>query len=229
MPRLTYANVVATACLIGLASVCAISAVAQSGSATKKLAACYAKKGAKKGTMRYLAKASGKCKRSEKKVTWNQTGPQGPQGLTGPAGSSSGGSAPSGAIMFFDLGTCPSGWTAYENARGRYLVGMNNGGTLGVGVGNALSDLENRPVGQHSHGVTDPGHTHTINGSGSSLQVPNAIVSFNGRGTMSTLPGATSAFTTGINPATTGITIDPAGSVAGTNAPFVQLLACQKD
>jgi hypothetical protein len=230
--RLSYANVVATLCLVGLVGAVAITAGAQSG--TKKLAACYKKSGRAKGDMRYLAKASGKCKRSEKKVTWNQTGPQGPAGTQGPIGErglpgDAGGATPSGAVMFFDLGTCPTGWTAYNNARGRYLVGMGSGGTLGVTVGTALNDQESRAVGTHSHGITDPGHSHAINGSGASLQVPNAIISFNGRGPISALPEAPNAFTTGIMPSTTGVTVDPAGAVAGTPAPYVQLLACQKD
>jgi hypothetical protein len=233
--RLSYANVVATLCLVGLAGVCAITAGAQSG-APKQLAACYKKSGAGKGTMRFLPKASSRCKRTEKKVTWNQTGPQGPQGVQGPAGqqglpgtSGSGGVAPSGAVMFFDLGSCPAGWTAYENARGRYIVGMTNGGTLGVTVGTALSDQQNRAVGTHSHGVTDPGHGHAINGSGSSLQVPNAILSFNGRGPISSVAAAPNSFTTGIMPSTTGISIQAAGGTGGTTAPYVQLLPCQKD
>ena len=230
--RLSYANVVATLCLVGLVGACAIAAVAQSG-ATKRLAACYKKAGTAKGAMRMLSKASAKCKRTEKKVTWNQTGPQGPQGVQGVQGvagaDGSGGVAPSGAMMFFDLGACPAGWTAFEPARGRYVVGLNAGGTLASTVGTALTDLQNRIVGQHSHGTTDPGHAHGINGSGAALRVPNAVISFNGRGPISTLPAAPNAATTGIMPSTTGISVASAGGTPGTNAPYVQLLACRKD
>jgi len=233
--RLSYANVVATLCLAGLVGVCAITAGAQSGT-EKRLAACYKKTGTAKGVMRLLSKASARCKRGEKKVTWNQTGPRGPQGLQGlqgaaglPGADGSGGVAPSGAVMFFDLGSCPAGWTAYNNARGRYLVGMNTGGTLGVTVGTALSDQQNRAVGAHSHGVTGPGHAHAINGSGASLQVPNAILSFNGRGPISSVAAAPNASTTGIMPSASGISINAAGGTGGTTAPYVQLLPCQKD
>jgi hypothetical protein len=40
------------------------------------------------------------------------------------AGSSS---IPTGAIMAFDLTTCPSGWSEYTQARGRFLRGIDNG------------------------------------------------------------------------------------------------------
>ena len=53
---------------------------------------------------------------------------------------------PSGAIMFFNLASCPSGWTELTAARGRYLVGLTSGGTLAGTAGTALTNLENRAV-----------------------------------------------------------------------------------
>ena len=67
---------------------------------------------------------------------------------------------PSGAVIFFNAAACPTGWTAMAGARGRYIVGLNGGGTLGASVGTAMADQENRPVGQHAHSVNDPGHDH---------------------------------------------------------------------
>jgi len=85
---------------------------------------------------------------------------------------------PSGAVMFFNLAACPTGWSDATAARGRYLVGLPANGTIAGSVGTALSDQENRPVGQHTHttvasatgisinnskagiGATDTGHSH---------------------------------------------------------------------
>lgn len=75
---------------------------------------------------------------------------------------------PSGAVMFFDLTACPAGWSELVQARGRYLVALNPGGTLRGTAGTALADLENRPAGGHDHGVTDGGHTHSVNDPGHS-------------------------------------------------------------
>ena len=59
---------------------------------------------------------------------------------------------PSGAVMFFNAAACPSGWTAFTAAQGRYIVGMPGGGTLGLTAGTALGDGEQRQVPIHLHG-----------------------------------------------------------------------------
>lgn len=143
------------------------------------------------------------------------TGPPGPPGQNGTNGT-----APAGGVMFFNLASCPSGWTELTTGRGRYIVGRPSGGTLAGTAGTALTNLENRPVGQHNHPITDPGHTHTteigigvtddINGLGLDLAQQAGELFFDS------------------DSATTGITVNNAGSVAGTNAPYLQLLVCQK-
>lgn len=224
-PRLSYANVVATLCLVALIGAGAVAAVAQSGN--KTLAACYKTKGKTKGSMRYLTKSSGKCKKGEKKIKWNQTGPQGPAGTAGARGADA--VAPGGAVMFFDLAACPAGWTAYDAARGRTLVGLNNGGTLAGTAGTPLGDLEDRAVGQHVHEVTDPGHGHAVRGHNARVRIPGTGLSIAGPSSSTLeLPTSPNGATTGIVPNATGITVDPSGSVPGTNAPYVQLLACRK-
>jgi hypothetical protein len=74
---------------------------------------------------------------------------------------------PSGAVMHFDLSSCPAGWSLYGAASGRALVGTPVGGTLGGLVGMPLSNMEDR---QHTHSV-DPAasmssaagaHVHTV-------------------------------------------------------------------
>lgn len=151
-----------------------------------------------------------------------QPGPPGQAGSTGaqgPAGQDA--TVPTGAVTFFNLAACPSGWTELTTARGRYLVGLPPGGTLGGTAGNRLVNLEDRPVGQHSHGVTDPGHTHTtLLGSGT---VDDAT---GGSADRATNTGVNFALVS--NPASTGISVDNTGPT-GTNAPYIQLLVCQKN
>jgi len=60
------------------------------------------------------------------------------------------GGSPSGLIAYF-TGSCPSGWSEYTSARGRYIVGTPSGGTGQGTAGTALTNQENRPVGQHFH------------------------------------------------------------------------------
>lgn len=129
-----------------------------------------------------------------------------------------GGAMPSGAVMAFNLAACPAGWSEFTSARGRYIVGLPNGGNLGATVGTGLSNTENRPVGQHSHNVNDPGHSHGIN------------TSYNhtgGWGAYNYQRWYVDTYQTDAN--TTGITIDSSGTVTGTNAPYIQLLICQKN
>lgn len=132
---------------------------------------------------------------------------------------------PQSAIAFFATSTCPTGWTELTTARGRYLVGLPSGGTLAGTAGTALSNLENRPVGQHTHTITDPGHYHGTDGvlvgpfpGVTSYAFGNGGQHFN----PSSLSGTYS------DNAYTGITINATGTVAGTNSPYIQLLTCQK-
>lgn len=79
-------------------------------------------------------------------------------------GGGGGDSLPKGTIAFFNLSACPSGWTEKTELKGRYPIGLPTSGTLGQSVGTALNNGENRSVGQHNHGVTDPGHSHDLMG-----------------------------------------------------------------
>ena len=157
---------------------------------------------------------------------------------------------PSGVIAFM-AGACPSGWTEYTAARGRYVVGVPSGGTVSGTVGTALTNQENRAVGQHTHTFsgsalathnhTQDSHYHgaTVNTAGGNLSNPNNNVpayitnayqsAWNGnRFDASFIEGAvaTNQAATAGTPAGTNAN---SGSVAGTNAPYIQLTACQKD
>ena len=127
---------------------------------------------------------------------------------------------PSGAVTFFNLAACPSGWTALAGAAGRYLVALPSGGTLAGTAGTPLTNLENREVGAHTHTKTDPTHQHTTN---------DLVSPANSLGTGTAKQGAYNSGTTTSGLATISITIDNSGTVFGTNAPYLQLLVCQKD
>lgn len=62
---------------------------------------------------------------------------------------------PKRSVIAFNQDACPSGWRVLENARGRYVVGVNaKGGIVGATQGIALDNLENRPAGRHSHAIS---------------------------------------------------------------------------
>src|SRR3954465_2365452 len=83
-------------------------------------------------------------------------------------GGGGGGDVPAGAVSFFTKKGCPGGWKEYSALSGRYVVGLPSGGTAKQAVGVALSNGENRPVGQHTHDISDPGHSHGVTDPGHS-------------------------------------------------------------
>lgn len=124
---------------------------------------------------------------------------------------------PRNAVVFYNGTDCTAaGLSEVTAARGRYLVGLQPGGTLGGTGGTALSNLENRPVGRHTHAVSDPGHSHQYTSPSA------AALSRSGPNTYGW------AVTAQTSPATTGISMAPAGTVDGTPAPYLQLVVCQK-
>lgn len=195
-----------------------------------------------------------------------------------PAAQTASEGIPAGAVLAFNLTTCPAGWSEVPQARGRYIVGLTPGGTLSQTVGTALANGENRPVGQHTHTVTDPGHnhavvdpghghtvvitdpghTHTAIDTGHTHDVANIWLRSGSNDTLDGVSGkpldsGTRTSTVGVanitvSPATTGITatinsgftgialqssttglsVQNAGLVPGTNAPYLQLLICIK-
>jgi hypothetical protein len=236
MPRITYANAVATVCLLALVGTLTASAFGAfaTGAASKKISACVQKKGRAKGAMRLASR----CRKGERRVSWNsagEPGPAGPAGAPGTAGTNGVNGtigppgaagvdavAPAGAVMFFDLAACPAGWSSFDAAQGRYLVGLPSGGTAGAAVGTALSDQENRATGQHTHGVNDPGHFHAVGYD--TEQLANTGNTIGG----TRMQGGSNSGSENSDVAFTGISIQNAGAVPGTNAPYLQLLACRK-
>ena len=146
-----------------------------------------------------------------------------------------GDSTPSGTIAYFDLTTCPAGWSEVPAAKGRYLVGTQNSANKNLTVGQPLGDGENRAIGLHSHGVYDPGHAHGVYDPGHA-HWGNFSGGWgwthNGGGSNAGVYWHTTEYSTtgiGIYGSGTGIGIYNAGSAPGTNAPYIEFLTCRKN
>jgi hypothetical protein len=146
---------------------------------------------------------------------------------------------PPGAVLFLARRACPSGWKVFKAARGRYIVGVPNRGTFLGTDGTPLRNLEDRPTGEHTHSITDAGHGHDLAGPGAGVilnvvgndpNVSNFGLAIGQGPYVGDVLAAT--FTRRLTGQTaagpTGIKVDPAGSVPGTNAPYIQLLPCEK-
>lgn len=129
-------------------------------------------------------------------------------------------SIPSGAIVYRNSASCWAGWSEVTAARGNYIVGLVASGTLATQVGTALTNQENRPVGQHTH--TQNAHGHNFHATGTPVaghSAPGSVIAANNDQTSGGDDAVTQTTATNQN----------AGSVAGTNAPYIQLIVCSKN
>tara|TARA_Y100000310_G_C20701283_1_gene830144 strand:- start:4259 stop:4903 length:645 start_codon:yes stop_codon:yes gene_type:complete len=150
------------------------------------------------------------------------------------------GAIPPGAIMYFNRATCPQGWNAVPNTYGRYIVGLSPTGTLQGLVGTPLGNNQDRPVGLHSHHVDPPPGVDTTPSGGHNHGVywhagyhGGGIHGAGGGDSASTVHGGvTSPVGHHIHqvdiPRFRSYDSDGEGATAGTNAPYVQFLACEK-
>lgn len=116
----------------------------------------------------------------------------------------------SGTISFFQLSDCPDGWRDAPELSGRYVVGLQSGGTLGAQVGQALSNQENRPTGKHHHTFIDGRVQHN-----SACQRKYEGIAADFRSGSPTALCNNDSRTAEFG-------------VEGTNAPYIQLRACRK-
>jgi hypothetical protein len=141
---------------------------------------------------------------------------------------------PSGAVMFFNATTCPSGWSEYTKARGRTMVGLTFNGTLGAKNGSALADkgdLAMTSAGSHNHawstysGVSAKSWK-TYSFSGIDLLVDWSSTGMDSEGSgfypLAPHPDHNSANRTYYTSLQTAHT-------HSVDLPYVQLLACEKD
>jgi hypothetical protein len=130
-----------------------------------------------------------------------------PDGTLQTTAASGGSGIPSGAVMPFNLASCPTGWSPLANGAGRVVIGT---GTLGTDTYNLL-DIG----GEARHTLTTseiPAHTHSYTTRSFTFDSPF---------------GGGSISKSSSQGATTGST---GGSQAHENRPaYIALLYCQKD
>ena len=123
---------------------------------------------------------------------------------------------PAGAVMYFNLVDCPAGWAEITAARGRYIVGLPNGGALAGTQGTALTNRAIRQV--------LPAHSHTFTSGNTFLSgftmYRNLYVESGGNG-----PVVTDTITSTGTPSGT---ISNSPNTSEIDAPYIQFLVCQK-
>ena len=157
------------------------------------------------------------------------TGPQGPQGATGATGpqGSPGTDAqiPSGAVMAFNLSSCPAGWSALAAVAGRVIVGAGSGSgltprSLGSTGGEERHTLTVSEMPAHKHSTSQ--QITSLGGGTKDLHLmPDGLIHRVGR---SGLFGPNADLQTGIIPTTSA----GGGQSHNNMQPFIALLYCQK-
>jgi len=75
------------------------------------------------------------------------------------------GGVPNGTIAAFAAATCPTGWTEYAPAYGRFLRGIDKSGTSIDPSGlRAPGNIQTQATAKNGLGLTDPGHSHSVTG-----------------------------------------------------------------
>ncbi|MDP1916188.1 MAG: hypothetical protein Q8L14_08075 [Myxococcales bacterium] len=129
---------------------------------------------------------------------------------------------PSGGIIFFGSAgaQCPPGWTAFQATDGRLIVGTTFG-NVGRTVGNpALVDGENR---QHAHqwaSFTVDNDWFSYSDAGVAVRSVDWIGGMN---------EGTGAAYFPLTPTVGGVAQSYFTDRAGSNLPYIQLLACRKN
>jgi microcystin-dependent protein len=141
---------------------------------------------------------------------------------------------PAGAVMAFDLGACPTGWTELAEAQGRTIVGAQARAAGGLSARPARSTggaeavaLSADQLPAHKHTLVDRGHVHppstgaTFVTGGSPGQGPANISQ---TGVSFVVTGVTGSATTGIEMESAG-----GGQPFAVMPPYLALLYCRKN
>jgi hypothetical protein len=135
----------------------------------------------------------------------------------------------SGTIMLFVQTSAPTGWTkstTHDNKALRIVSGAaSSGGTTGFTSVFTARTITTSNMPAHTHGVTDPGHTHTFSArgdDGAGTPIAYGVVGYN---------ADIGAGAGGMASAVTGITINSAGSGTAMDfaVQYVDVIIATKD
>ncbi|NTB05785.1 tail fiber domain-containing protein [Agrobacterium tumefaciens] len=79
---------------------------------------------------------------------------------------------PAGTISAFASTTCPTGWSEYTPARGRFLRGIDNGAGNDASGNRAPGAVQADLIGSHNHPFTDGADWRVNGGTGSTFGLP---------------------------------------------------------
>lgn len=129
--------------------------------------------------------------------------------------------ASSGTRMLFQQSTAPTGWTKDTTHNNKALRIVSGTASIG-GSMDFTSAFTSRtvPLPVHTHGITDPGHTHTYD-----------LAGVNAGSSYANADRASVSLTRTTNSHQTGITIDNAGTgnTLDFSVAYVDCIICTKD
>lgn len=160
--------------------------------------------------------------------------------------AAAGGSIPAGAVMAFNLASCPTGWTSLAGAAGRIIVGVGNNGTNSYalsasgGSDNITLSVAQLPAhthtvdppatgtdtqGNHSHGFTDnTSNNANVEGDGGDGRISNYGVTSVGNTT-----GAAGSHSHAVDIGAFASGSQGSGSAIDIRQAYLALLYCQKN
>jgi hypothetical protein len=135
---------------------------------------------------------------------------------------------PSGTAMMFVQTSAPTGWTkstTHDNKALRVVSGTaSSGGTTAFTSVFTSRTITTANMPSHTHGITDPGHTHSMTPTASTTNAFGGTNSGSLTNFASSITGTTAS-------ATTGITINSAGSGTAMDfaVQYVDVIIATKD